>query len=340
MIDAVFMHNWDARDDEFSRCTVDKDYDSASRLCAHLNSLFPKSPRISLHRVSFVKEYWHRVFEETLKSYASGMETPNPDILCNREIKFGALSDWAKQHSYNTLATGHYAQVHEYKDKRWLMQAADLSKDQSYFLAQVKTDWSSVSFPLGIKTKPRVKKLASELSFDWLLNRKESMGLCFVGKQSGPFSQFMRQFIIDGNKPGELVLLESGKVVGEHDGLSSFTIGQNARVHSVPNRLYVASKDIVKNRIYLVDSLYHPALNTTALNLINFIHSPIDHGGQIFCSIRSQDKIGVKVKHFNTQGTVELEEPTFAPAPGQYAVLYQEHPSTPYRICIGSGKIT
>lgn len=329
------MNNWDARDEPGQECTLDADFASASRACRHLG--------IPLHRVNLTREYWTRVFEETLRAYGSGVETPNPDVLCNREIKFGELMGWATRNGFDTLATGHYVQKYEMGDgKQVLMQAVDLGKDQSYFLSQVPSAvLPSALFPAGSLLKSDIRRLAADLGLSHLLHRPESMGMCFIGRRTR-FSQFLRDYIGgDGDSDDSGAMVYGGREVGRHGGLGSMTVGQGARIASMGRRLYVARKDKASNTMELVDSLDHPLLNPYSLKANLTWHLPTTDG-QLFCSIRSQDKHGVAVKSVSGSAgdeRVELEGPVFAPAPGQYAVLYQAVPGHDRRILVASGPI-
>lgn len=328
VVEAVFMNNWDGRDDDLpGQCSLDSDFDSALATCRTLS--------IPLHRVSFLKQYWSRVFEVSLEAYRSGMETPNPDILCNREIKFGELLQWSRAEGFDALVTGHYTRKAVFMGKDVLMQAKDLGKDQTYFLSQVPSDaLQRALFPTGDYLKTEIRSMAASLGWDWVLRRKESMGICFVGRRRD-FGSFLQQYLPD-EEPGPMVMLDTGRVVGQHTGLSKLTIGQNARVHSMTSKLYVASKK--GNAVYLVDSLDHPALHSTKLAITssNWLVSGSEHERNLFCSIRSQDKLGAPVSRIK-DGVVLLEKPVFAPAPGQYAVLYKH--TSMGSLCIGSGKL-
>lgn len=327
------MNNWDARDEpELGACTLDTDFDSAFRAAKHIG--------IPLHRVNLTKEYWSRVFQPALKAYRSGIETPNPDIACNREIKFGELMRWAKRERIDYLATGHYAQL--YEDCCLLQQAKDLGKDQTYFLSQTPQEaLSSALFPVGGLLKSEVRGIASKIGLDWLLKRPESMGICFVGPGKHKLSRALKEYL-PKEQCGVLVHLDTGQVLGEHYGLSTLTIGQNAGLASMKSRMYVARKDKVRNTIYLVDSLEHPALNSTSINVrdINWYLEPDgDIEGTMHVSIRSQDKLGVPIKSL-TKDCIETELPVFAPAAGQYAVIYRDIAGHDRRALIGSAQIT
>lgn len=333
------MNNWDARDEpSLGACTLDADFDSAFRAAKKIG--------IPLHRVNMTKEYWSRVFQPALEAYSSGVETPNPDITCNREIKFGALMGWAKIERIDFLATGHYAQIYTNREGQMspitlLQQSVDLGKDQTYFLSQTPQEaLHSSIFPVGGLLKSEVRSIAASLGFDWLLKRPESMGICFVGPGKHRLSRALQEYL-PVEQCGPLICLETGKVIGEHRGLSSLTIGQNARLASMKSRMYVAQKDKKINAIYLVDSLDHPSLNPYTIKIryiawhSNYLSGRVEN---VYVSIRSQDKLGVPVKSITPQ-CIELESPVFAPAAGQYAVLYKDVPGHDRRVLIGSAQI-
>lgn len=320
------MNNWDARDEGNGKyCTADADLHSVKSTCEAL--------RMPLHLVNFAKDYWMNVFQGVLvDGYRSGIKTPNPDVICNREIKFGKLFEWAQQNGFDRLATGHYARIVDGK----LLQAVDIGKDQTYFLSQINRDLlPKVIFPLGQMMKSEVKRISKDLTFDWLNRRKESMGLCFVGKRRD-FSEFLADYLPDPSSEGNFVCFESGEIIGKHDGLPFYTIGQNAKIPGMKCKYYVAKKDPESNEIYVVKSLDSPLLNSKAIR-IGRVHWLVDEiPTELTCSIRSFDKIGAKVTRLSDD-TVHLETPLFAPSPGQFAVFYQNSPNG--RICTGSAEI-
>lgn len=231
-VEAVFMHNWDARIESGEHCTVEADFDSAQRVA--------RSLQIPLHRLSFVRPYWQDVFEQALRQYAQGL-TPNPDMACNREIKFGRLLRWSRDHGFSHLATGHYARIVSHEGQLWIGQAAALAKDQSYFLADVdRAHLSSVLFPLGeLDSKQHVRNLAQQQGWHFLLARPESMGICFVG-QRRRFAAFLQEFLVP--TPGEIVAIDGGHVLGRHAGVEAYTIGQHLGIGGMPARLFVVGK--------------------------------------------------------------------------------------------------
>lgn len=338
------MNNWDARNESGMNCTIDEDLKSVEKTCKKLEVY-------KIHRVNYQSSYWQRVFSPVLTGYQSGSCTPNPDILCNKEIKFGDLYEWAVEGSGKAdyLATGHYARITEEVELRLrLRQARDLGKDQTYFLAAIDRNClKRTLFPVGNLIKSDLKtKIVKQAGLDHLVDRKESMGLCFIGKR-GRFQNFMSDFVPQSH-PGPIIDLETGKQFEQlHKGLSSYTLGQNASLSGVKTRIYVAAKDLSKNALLVVDSLDHPALWTKSLKISkfsNFKDIKRSNVSNMACSIRSVDKTGVKIKNISEEPDhliVELEEAIFAPCPGQWAVFYAEDEESKVfgRICLGGGPI-
>ncbi|KAG8791379.1 hypothetical protein FRC12_009322 [Ceratobasidium sp. 428] len=278
-LSAVFMRNWDMRDESGSDvgCEWEKDWEDVQRVCRYIG--VPRTLR------DFSKEYWNRVFTPALDSWSEG-RTPNPDVFCNREIKFGSLFDHIAQDSQTFLATGtrppsplshpstntcsrhtigHYAQItHHLTYGPRLTRAIDRHKDQTYYLSSVsQSKLAQTLFPIGHLTKPQLRQLASEMNLP-TAERSESMGLCFVGER-GRFSSFLSQYIPP--KPGPILLHPSLSQIGTHQGLYTLTIGQNARVPGQPKKMFVARKRVEDNSIIVVDSSTHPALMCTSVRL-------------------------------------------------------------------------
>lgn len=328
------MNNWDAREEEGNNCTIGEDLKSIEMTC--------KALEISkLHHVNYQSSYWQRVFSPVLSGYQNGDKTPNPDILCNREIKFGELYDWSRGRA-DFLATGHYARI-TCTGNGWLMrQAKDLGKDQTYFLAAInRSCLERTMFPVGNLLKSAVKgALAREAGLDHLFDRKESMGLCFIGKR-GKFRDFMANFVPE-SEPGAIIDFESGAEIARHQGLSNYTLGQNVAVSGAKSRLYLVKKDLHRNALLVVDSLLHPALWTRTFKLADFGGLGENDLRPLFCCIRSVDKTGTRVRRVSRESDgnmeVELDDQVYAPCPGQWAVFYTEDGGTG-RICLGGGPI-
>ena len=286
----VHMRNWDARD-EHGVCPSDLDWEDVQRVCDQL----PGGPHPAPLQVEFVQEYWNDVFTPFIEQFSEGV-TPNPDVACNREIKFGALRQRASSLEVDCLATGHYARLAPAPGRRpgpesavaspssptiapvrhvlgageiWdplgtgcqrIVTALDRKKDQSYFLCQVPAPaLASVLFPLGSMLKPRVKALAAETGLV-TAEKKESMGICFIGKRR--FRDFLGQYI--DPSPGHFMTLE-GEVLGAHGGFETYTIGQGARVGGQSMKWFVADKRESDRAVVLAPGTNHPALYTTSL---------------------------------------------------------------------------
>ncbi|KAH9931704.1 5-methylaminomethyl-2-thiouridylate-methyltransferase [Epithele typhae] len=263
-LSAVFMRNWDTRDESGTDdgCEWKKDWEDVRDVCRLLG--------IRCEMVDLSREYWTRVFEPSLALWEKGF-SPNPDVWCNQEVKFGALMDHIKPKDA-WIATGHYA------DKRWalpspnmanflayskmeprpqLRRPVDASRDQTYFLTAIpERSLARTLFPLAQYKKGEVREMARK----WELptaTRDESRGICFVGKKRR-FDSFLSQYLVP--KPGPFIHLETGKVLGQHQGLFTHTIGQRARLASQEHAMFVAKKDIQKNALYIVPRSDHPSL--------------------------------------------------------------------------------
>ena len=209
-VECVFMKNWEGDEDN---CNAEEDYKDALSVCDHLD--------IPLRSVNFSNEYWNKVFQHFINEYANG-RTPNPDVLCNREVKFKAFLDYAFELGAVKIATGHYAQINESEDQFELLKGLDTNKDQSYFLYLLgQNELSKSLFPIGDIDKVKVRKLAEDSG---LINyaKKDSTGVCFIGEQKF-FKEFLKKYI--PVKPG-LIHTIDGKICGEHDGLMYYTMGQ------------------------------------------------------------------------------------------------------------------
>ncbi|KAK7051278.1 hypothetical protein VNI00_004778 [Paramarasmius palmivorus] len=263
-LSAVFMRNWDLRDESGTDegCQWERDWNDVQRLCRTLD--------IPCKMVDLSKEYWNRIFEPSLDTWKSG-QTPNPDVWCNREIKFGALLDRLSLDERTWLATGHYARKAWSDDENprpQLLSATDRVKNQAFYLASISESGLSRSlFPIGNLFKTEVKELARKWNLD-AVERKESMGLCFVGERSGRFSQFLTSYLIP--KPGRIIDLTTHKMVGEHRGLWTFTIGENARIPGMSRRMFVAHKDVETNTIFVVPGGAHKLLQCETVVLYDW----------------------------------------------------------------------
>ena len=221
-VTCAFMRNWDsaANDDILGNptlddpvCTQEKDYNDAKLVADALG--------LELLRIDFIEEYWQEVFQTFLKEYRKG-RTPNPDILCNRYIKFDHFLEFARTKGFETLATGHYARIGERNGHAVLMKADDRNKDQSYFLCQIRREvLDHVLFPLGHLTKPEIRRIAAELNLP-VAAKKDSTGICFIGERN--FREFLKNYL--PMKDGNIVFLANKTIVGRHQGVFYYTIGQ------------------------------------------------------------------------------------------------------------------
>src|SRR5689334_3370222 len=256
-VQGLFMSNWD--EDEDGYCTAAEDYQDARHVCEQL--------RIPLHKVSFAGEYRERVFSYFLDEYRSG-RTPNPDVLCNREIKFGVCYDYARRLGADWVATGHYARVeHDASHSRAkLLRGLDPNKDQSYFLHAMPGDaLAHTLFPIGSLQKADVRRMARELALP-VFDKKDSTGICFIGER--PFAEFLAQYL--PAQPGPIETAD-GRKVGEHRGLMYYTLGQRqglrigGRSDASEDAWYVADKDLKRNVLVVVQGHDHPLLFTRGL---------------------------------------------------------------------------
>ena len=240
----LFMRNWDSlADGEFNGPTTDsgicpqeEDYNDAKKVCEKLG--------IPLYRKDFVKEYWDYVFTYFLEELKNG-RTPNPDIMCNKYIKFDMFAKEANKLGADYIATGHYAKIENGK----LLRSKDKNKDQTYFLSQVsKEQFQNVIFPLGDIEKPMVRKIAEENELI-TAKKKDSTGICFIGERN--FTNFLKNYL--PNTPGDVVNIDTNEVIGRHIGLMNYTIGQRKglNIGGTEDRMFVVGKDLEKNILYI-----------------------------------------------------------------------------------------
>ncbi|ETW86243.1 hypothetical protein HETIRDRAFT_311357 [Heterobasidion irregulare TC 32-1] len=244
-LSAVFMRNWDTRDESGTDkgCEWEKDWEDVQRVCEKLD--------IPCQMVDCSREYWLRVFEPSLKAWESG-DTPNPDIWCNREVKFGALLDRLTEGT-QFIATGHYARKghHPVSQRPQLLRPVDRHKDQTYYLSSItEASLSKTLFPLSDLRKNEVREIAVRAGLH-TASREESMGICFVGEKRS-FNQFLADYLPP--KPGPIIDSVTGHTIGEHQGLWTYTIGQGAKIRGMQEKLFVAHKDKEQNTIFVVPS--------------------------------------------------------------------------------------
>jgi tRNA-specific 2-thiouridylase len=317
-IAAVFMKNWD-EDDEEGHCPAARDLADARAIARQLD--------IELHTVSFSSEYWNRVFAHFLAEYQSG-RTPSPDILCNREIKFRAFLDYSMGLGADFIATGHYACIEKTPVVR-LLQAADPDKDQSYFLHTLDREQLAASlFPLGGLNKQAVRELAKQAGFT-VHAKKDSTGICFIGERR--FNAFLAQYL--QKNPGEIRTLD-GELIGQHEGLMFYTIGQRqgmgigGRRNTTGEPWYVAGKDIGKNILHVAQGVNHPALFSRGLQASNLHWIAGAAPAKSFeCSARIRHRQPLQECAVTVSGELEcnvrFRQPQRAITAGQSVVFYR-----------------
>ncbi len=327
-VEGLFMKNWE-EDDGTEYCTAKEDFADAQSVADTLG--------IKLHGANFAAEYWDNVFEHFLDEYRAG-RTPNPDILCNREIKFKAFLDYAVMLGTDYIATGHYTRRGEDKGKATLMKGLDNNKDQSYFLHAVgHNELEKTLFPVGEIAKPAVRALAEQ--HDLVTHdKKDSTGICFIGERR--FKDFLQQYL--PAQAGEIVSLE-GEYLGQHQGLMYHTIGQRqglgigGKANHGDAPWYVVDKDLARNVLLVAQGNEHPALFKSTL-----------HTGEMFwvsnetatTPLRCRAKTRYRqpdqectVHAEDTGFRVEFDVPQRAITPGQSVVFYEGE------VCLGGGVI-
>ncbi|MGB5180171.1 MAG: tRNA 2-thiouridine(34) synthase MnmA [Gammaproteobacteria bacterium] len=315
---AVFMKNWD-EDDEKDYCPAAQDLADARAIAGQLD--------IELHTVSFSAEYWNRVFAHFLAEYAAG-RTPSPDIICNREIKFRAFLDYATGLGADFIATGHYARIEKSPEVR-LLKAVDTDKDQTYFLHTLdQVQLARSLFPLGGLTKQAVRELARQTGFA-VHAKKDSTGICFIGERR--FSAFLAEYL--KKNPGEIRTLDD-EVIGQHEGLMFYTIGQRqglgigGRRNASAEPWYVTGKELEHNILRVAQGVNHPALFSRSL-LASRLHwiTGAAPGRSFECSARIRHQQPLQDCTVTVTGTrgcsVRFNVPQRAITPGQSVVFYR-----------------
>ncbi len=328
-IEGLFMKNWE-EDDSDQYCAATEDVKDAQSICNKIG--------IKLNTVNFSIEYWEEVFERFVKEYSEGL-TPNPDILCNREIKFKAFLEHATDLGAKRIATGHYARVSEKNGEYFLLRGKDQNKDQSYFLYTLgQKELSRTLFPVGELDKPEVRKLAEEAALI-THDKKDSTGICFIGER--PFREFLSKYI--PAQAGEIQTID-GKVIGYHSGAMYYTFGQRkglgiGGVKGVSEEpWFVIDKNVEKNIIIAGQGHDHPMLFSEGLEAteLNWVAGKAPEG--VFqCTAKTRyrqtDQQCTVAKMFEDRFRVIFDQPQRAVTPGQSVVFYDED------MCLGGGVI-
>ena len=324
----LFMKNWDDTD-EFGHCTATEDYEDVRRVCAQIG--------IPYYSVNFEKEYYQKVFQYFLDEYRKG-RTPNPDVMCNREIKFGDFHKKAKQLGADLIATGHYAQIKDENGTKYLVRGADSNKDQTYFLYAVpKQQLMQAIFPIGHMQKKEVRALAEKAGLA-TAKKKDSTGICFIGERN--FREFLSQYL--PAQPGKICTLD-GREIGEHHGLMYYTLGQRQGLgiggSGTGEPWFVAKKDLENNILYVVqghdhEALYSNGLSATDVNWLGEGNLP-DRPFECTAKFRYRQQDQKVLVHPQADGClhVEFEKPQRAVTPGQSIVMYRDEK------CLGGGII-
>jgi len=328
----IFMKNWD--DDEY--CSSNIDFVDAAAVADVLG--------IELEHVNFATEYKDRVFAEFLREYKAG-RTPNPDVLCNAEIKFKAFLDHALRLGAEKIATGHYARVREFGGAFELLKGLDPAKDQSYFLHRLnQVQLARTLFPLGELCKPDVRRIAAEVGLP-NASKKDSTGICFIGER--PFREFLNRYL--SHEPGPIED-DRGRTIGRHVGLSFYTLGQRQGLGigglkggggaggAAHAPWYVARKENDRNTLRAVQGHDHPWLLSRALRAIDarWVAGHAPPQGRYGAKTRYRQADSACSAQVDAEGglCLNFDEPQWAVTPGQYAVLYAGH------VCLGGGVIT
>lgn len=327
----IFMKNWDDTD-EFGHCTAEEDSEDVRRVCDQIG--------IPYYTVNFERQYYDKVFTYFLDEYKRG-RTPNPDVMCNREIKFGDFLKKALELDADYLATGHYARVERSADGTTkLLRGVDQGKDQTYFLSALNQEQlGKAMFPIGHLPKPEVRRIAEEAGLH-TAKKKDSTGVCFIGERN--FKEFLSGYL--PARPGDMVDIRTGEKKGRHDGLMYYTLGQRQGLGiggsgtGSGEPWFVADKDLKNNVLYVVQGESHPSLYSESLiaSGLNWI-LPMDTSKPVTCTAKfryRQPDQGVTVT-MREDGTalVAFDKPQKAVTPGQAVVFYDGE------VCLGGGTI-
>jgi len=321
----IFMKNWDDTD-EFGVCTATEDYEDVISVCNQIG--------IPYYAVNFEKQYWDKVFTYFLEEYKAG-RTPNPDVMCNKEIKFKAFLEHAMSLGADYLATGHYAQVVEVDGGVSMLRGKDENKDQTYFLNQLTQDQlQKVMFPIGAMDKSLVREKAVEAELSTAA-KKDSTGICFIGERN--FKEFLGQYL--PAQPGDMQTMD-GESMGRHDGLMYYTIGQRhgLGIGGAGEPWFVIGKDLKKNVLLVGQNFHNDALYSDSLTAIDISFSTVRKMPKTFsCTAKfryrqSDTKVTVELTE-DGNAIVRFAEPVRAITPGQAVVFYDGEE------CLGGGTI-
>ena len=320
----VFMKNWN-EENENGVCTADQDFEDVRRVCDKIG--------IPYYSVNFAREYWERVFFLFLEEYKAG-RTPNPDVLCNKEIKFKAFLDFCMDIGAEEIATGHYCRVNKWDGTR-LLKGRDSRKDQSYFLCTLKAEQlERVEFPIGGYTKEYVRQIARDAGLP-VADKKNSTGICFIGERN--FRKFLQGYL--PAQPGEM-RTTAGEYIGMHQGLMYYTLGQrrglNIGGRGTGERWFVVDKDLKNNILYVEQGEDSPKLysRVCAVGSFSFVN-PMDVK-EFDCTAKFRYRQPDQKVHVYVEGDhvlIEAREKQRAVTPGQYAVLYSGDE------CLGGGPV-
>jgi len=319
----IFMKNWDEQAEGEEACTAAEDFDDVRIVCDQIG--------IPYYAVNFTAEYWERVFSYFLREYKRG-RTPNPDVLCNKEVKFAAFLDFCLQTGAMAMATGHYARL---SPEGRLHKGADPGKDQSYFLCTLSREQlARAMFPVGGMLKTEVRRIAAEHGLK-VAEKKDSTGICFIGERK--FKEFLQKFL--PARKGEMRTRE-GEYIGTHDGLMYYTLGQrrglNIGGRGTGERWFVVAKDMEKNILYVEQGGDSPALYSRALRTepFHFIFDRLQGERALTAKVRyRQPDQKVLARMEGDRVVMEFAEKQRAVTPGQFAVLYDGEE------CLGGGVI-
>nr|WP_282432395.1 tRNA 2-thiouridine(34) synthase MnmA [Metalysinibacillus jejuensis] len=321
----IFMKNWDDTD-ESGVCTATEDYEDVIKVCNQIG--------IPYYAVNFEKQYWDKVFTYFLEEYKAG-RTPNPDVMCNKEIKFKAFLAHAKSLGADYVATGHYARVRHDETGSTMLRGVDNNKDQTYFLNQLsQAQLEHVLFPIGEMEKKEVRKIAEAAGLA-TAKKKDSTGICFIGERN--FKEFLSNYL--PAQPGNMETME-GEIKGQHDGLMYYTLGQRhgLGIGGDGEPWFVLGKDLERNVLLVGQGFHHDAVYSTSLiaTQMNFT-TPKQIPQQFACTAKfryRQEDSPVTVKLLeNNRAEITFEAPVRAITPGQAVVLYDGE------VCLGGGTI-